>query len=108
MGSEEDRKHWPRGSLERTLKRDFPGCSSALEAFKKIISSKDQTATQDSEEVKALKLANKMIEEALKDFDIDRLNFHKREQLKKMPLTTAKEIELWRDAWLSVIEAGKF
>ncbi len=110
--SDNRKRSWPRGSLERVLSRDFPGCSTALEALKKKLSNPQiETAAQEpllSREDLSLKNAIKEIEEAQKDLDMDKISLPMRDRLAKMPLTTLSEIGLWRDLWLSTIDKLKW
>lgn len=103
------KKSWPRGSLERVLAREFPGCSSLLEAFQKAINRKpSDTASQSTEIEQAMTQAMSIISEATKDFDIDRISLQKRNGLANMPLGTISEINIWRDLWLKTIEEAKW
>lgn len=105
MNNDEKRKSWPRGSFERA----FPSCSSVLEAFHKAKSHKQEPlAAQPTEEEKILKEAISQIEEAQKDFDLDKISLQMRDRLAKMPLTTVIEIGLWRDLWLRVLGEARF
>ncbi len=109
MNNDDLKKSWPRGSLQRVLAKDFPGCSSALEAFKKAVNQKpEQTALQSTEIEQSLKLAMDEIAEATKDFDLDKISLPKKELLATMPLTTISEIILWKDKWLKFLEEAKW
>ncbi len=105
IDSESKRKSWPRGSFERA----YPSCSSVLEAFYKAKKSPIKpVAAQVTEEERSLKEAISQIEEAQKDFDLDKISLQMRDRLAKMPLTTVIEISLWRDLWLKVLGEARF
>lgn len=63
MGTEEDKKHWPKDSLKRALLRSFPGCKTALEALKSVINRRQnhaasQTPKKDKSSFDSQKLDN--------------------------------------------------
>lgn len=105
MNNEDIKKSWPKDSF----KRAFPDCKDVNEAFNKVVNKKPiEDAAQADELVEAMRLATKSLEEAQKDFDIDRISLTKRQHLANMPLSTVNEINLWRDAWISAIETAKW
>lgn len=105
MSNDGLKKSWPRDSF----KRAFPDSTNVLDAFNKVLNQKPvDIAAQASDLEQSMKSAVKNIEEAQKDFDIDRISLTRRQALANMPLTTVNEIGLWRDAWISVIETAKW
>lgn len=112
---EEKRKNWPDRSLEKSLVRDYPGCKSAFEAVQKVLGTKppqqDQTALQPTQRITkptnedylVMKQAILDIEIALKGIDLSLLSKETREQIAKMPITTASEALDWKNAWLKAL-----
>ena len=108
-----EKRNWPDGSLERHLKLNHPGCKSAVEAVKRVISSKNDTASQAPEkqeplsDVETMRKVIASIENLINGFDIDLLNEKTRSSLTAMPLTNAQEVSAWEKAWLKVLGADK-
>lgn len=109
--------HWPTGSLERSLTRDFPGSKSLLDALNKTISSNTPgTATQTMENARsseptekekylAMREAIKSIElETINGFDTDLIPKEIRERLANIPINSIDEAKFWADCWIKEIK----
>lgn len=101
-----DRKTWPQDSLKRTLVRDFPGSKGILDALKKTIESKNESALQlsEKEKLEAVRKIIKEIELLLETVSFESITKSKRESLALLPLTSLGEAEAWRDAWKIAIQ----
>ena len=107
---EEKRKDWPEGSLERQLKLNYPGCSSAFEASQKVRNlPKNETAAQATKpnQDDEMKRILKDVEIITKDFDIEKLDHKVRTQLANMPLSTLEEANLWKEACVKAMGEQK-
>ena len=107
-----EKKNWPEKSLERHLKLNYPGCSSAVQAVKKLLGSKtpsqNHIASQTPSDYEAMRKIIVSIEEASKDFDFSLLDEKTTVLLARMPITNQAEALAWKDAWLKVLgEQGK-
>lgn len=111
---EEKRKNWPDRSLEKTLAMDYPGCKSALDAVKKVLSDKEPKTEVPilptpppiltNEDYLLMKQAITDVETALKNIDISKLPDDVRNKIAKMPINTPIEAHNWRYAWLKAID----
>lgn len=103
---EAKRRDWPEGSLERQLKLNYPGCSSAFEASQKVRNlPKNETAAQAMKpnQDNEIKQIIKDLEILTKDFDIEKLDPKVRIQLANMPTGTLEEASLWKEAWVKAL-----
>lgn len=105
---------WPKDSLKRYLLTNFPGCKSAADAVKAILSQKN-TRTVRIEEVEPPKLPNlttqqdpvvaklQQVQDAIADkaegLNLDLIPNERRAVLAAMPLTTVDEVRAWGVAW---------
>lgn len=106
-----DKLLWPKESLKRALLRDFPGCSNSLEALKKVIESKNQTATQVPQQEdlpELLRTVIKSLEELQSQVDVDLIPLETRSILAELPLTTREEILEWESRWKLEIDLIKW
>lgn len=103
-------KDWPSGSLERALA--LANAKNLKEAVQKKINNKqDVTASQTMEnpvnsDYEALRKVIKEVEDFIGTKNLDLLDKGLREKLALLPLTSIKEVEAWKKAWVEALEAG--
>ena len=94
------------GSLKRALLMNYPGCSSALEAFDQVMktSSQNQRSTELPLEYESMRNAINDIANALDGYNIDLMDQPLRKELADMPLKSVEDIEKWKQSWRGVTE----
>lgn len=111
---EEKRKNWPDRSLEKALAIDYPGCKTAFEAVKKVLSEKDphqiksvapipRTIIPTKSDYEVMKQVVLEVEVLLKEADYSKIPAREQDRISKMPITNAAEAIDWKLAWFKVL-----
>lgn len=111
------KEHWPEGSLERSLLRNYPGCKTAVEALNKALKAKTPLANIVVEHKPVETEREKYV--ALRDaisstahyvhhgFDTWLVPEEVRKRLNDMPINSVAEALFFRDAWVKEIRKIK-
>jgi len=98
------REDWPEGSLERQLMLD--GSKSLVEAMQKRIGfvKPESKALTENEKFMGMRKIIQEVLEIVNGVDLEKIPKEKREELGKMPISSIREANLWKAAWVDAIK----
>ena len=106
-----DKKHWPQGSLERTLLRigvktlqEAVSRARAEKVAEKVAEANPESSAPVKSDVEAIQACIKELEIITKEFDFKNMFQDTRERLGAMPLNSKEEAELWLSEWKKILK----